>query len=324
MDIKRVIEERFGSVRVSQGQNGLEYLVVCPQCGKRKLSINPDKGVWQCWHGCGSGSLRKLLKVPYRKPAEQPKPEVKKAAGFTSAGALTPLHSLGPEHQAITYIRSRGFDPKYLEDVFGVCYCGQGRQFARGTFSTTNTLILPVWQHEALVGWQSRLLYNPDKVPEDSWPYLGWKYDNEEGKYIKPPKYMTMPGYSKRTSLYNIDWASRGEVVVVTEGAFDCMAVGKCGVATFGKGISPEQVELIKNIWKVAILLLDPDAMKDQAGLASMLSKSILTVPVALSGYKDAGDCPRDELWRQIRRSAEENEVFRRERLTLDAFRFQI
>lgn len=321
MDIRKIIEARFGSARVTQGQNGTEYLVVCPHCGKRKLSINPQKGVYQCWHGCDSGSLGKLLKMRVPKGPVRRQREESKARGYTPPGELVPLHELGKDHQAVSYVRGRGFDPKYLEDEFGVCYCRKGGKYAGGTFDTTNTLILPIWRDGALVGWQSRLLYNPDKVPEGSEPYLGWKF--EDGKYVKPPKYMTMPGYAKRSSLYNIDSARKGEVVVVTEGAFDCMAVGRCGVATFGKGISDEQVDLIRNIWKVAVLLLDPDAPAEQAKLASSLGRSILTVPVALEGYKDAGECPRDELWRQIELAAANDNVFRREGISLDSFSFE-
>lgn len=299
MDVRRIIEDKFGSVQVCQGSNGTEYLVVCPHCGKRKLSINPQKGVYQCWHGCDSGSLRKLLKLPGNfRTAPPPKP-APKVHEFIPAGELLPLHTLSNDHQAIAYIKSRGFDPKYLEETFGVCYCQQGKKFAGQTYDTSNTIILPIWQNEVLIGWQSRLLYNPDTVTEDFWPLLGWKY--EDGKYVKPPKYMTMPGYQKRSSLYNFDWARQSEVVVVTEGAFDCMAVGRCAVATFGKGVSEEQVAIIKNTWKAAILLLDPDAESEQERLLQSLRRSVLAVPIHLSGYKDAGECPQKEIWRQIR-----------------------
>ena len=296
MDIKDVIARKFGNYRTSRGSNGTEYIVICPTCGKMKLSINPSKGVYQCWHGCGSGSLSSLLHMKLPKPP----PEVKKkvASEYIPPGDVVSIETLDKDHPACVYLRNRGFDPLYLSRVFGVCYCSKGKKFAGGTYNTTNTIIIPVTHDNKVVGWQSRLLYNPDEIPEESKQYLGWKY--EDGKFIKPSKYMTMPGYDRQTNMFNMDQASKYDLVVVTEGAFDAMKVGRCAIATFGKGVSDEQVNIIKNTWLVAVLLLDPDAKKDQDKLNNKLRNSVITIPVHLSGYKDAGECPQSEIWRQI------------------------
>jgi hypothetical protein len=73
-------------------------------------------------------------------------------------------------------------------------------------------------------------------------------------------------------------------------------------VATLGKLVSGYQKKMLVSLWKTVVLLLDPDAGKDQAALVEDLTVpgGPRVVPVALQGYKDAGDCPRDELWRQI------------------------
>ena len=296
MDIKTIIEKKFGRVKTSSGSNGTEYIVVCPTCGKMKLSINPSKGVYQCWHGCGSGSLSSLLHMKLPKPPREVKKKV--SYGYIPPGDVVSLEGLGDEHPAWVYLKNRGFDPLYLSRVFGVCYCSNGKKFAGGTYDTSNTIIIPVTRDGKVVGWQSRLLYNPDEIAEEYKKYLGWKY--EDGKFIKPSKYMTMPGYDKQTNMFNMDQASKNDLVVVTEGAFDAMRVGKCAIATFGKGVSDEQVDIIKNTWLVVVLLLDPDAKRDQDKLYNKLRYSAITIPVHLSGYKDAGECPQSEIWRQI------------------------
>ena len=322
MDPIKAIEAKFGSVRMSAGSNGTEYLVVCPHCGKRKLSINLNKGLYQCWHGCCSGRLSTLLHM--KLPNVAPVIAKKRSYGYIEPGETVKLSLLSSDHQANLYIKARGFDQEYLENTFGVCWCKTGKKFAGGTYDTTNTLILPVTRDGKQIGWQSRLLYNPDDVPEDSIPYMGWKFDEEENRYVKPSKYMTMPGYDKQANLYNYDLAKEGEMVVVTEGAFDCMAVGKCAVATFGKGVSDGQVEIIKNIWKVAVLLLDPDAEAAQMKLQNKLSRSVITLPVKLVGYKDAGECPQAEIWKQINQAVKSDRTLSSLGLTLQSMRFKV
>jgi len=293
------LERRFGHVTRSQGHNGLELICDCYVCGEHKLSVNAVSGIYKCWRGCCSGTVRKLLgkKLPM---TTAPAKKVRRDMGYIDPGALVPLAAVGPDNPAAVYLAARGFDHREAGRDFGLCYCGSGRKFAKGVFSTTNTIVAPVTVDGRLIGWQARLLYDPDKVDDSRCAMMGFKWDAEKGKYVRPPKYFTMPGMDKRELLWNFDGARGSDTVVVTEGVFDAVRVGRCGVATFGKAVSETQVGLLQQYWRHVILLLDPDAKKDIERTKAMFAPTVDVVAVALRGYKDAGETPRTELWSQI------------------------
>lgn len=297
--LKRIIENKFGKVIVSNGSNGLELITYCPVCGRQKLTINANSGIYKCWRGCTSGTLSKLLNIKFE-PITITRPVIQEAKEIPSPGEIVPLSSLDDNNPAIIYLKSRHYDINELSNYYDMSYCSKGRLFARGTFNTSNTIIIPVKQNDKIIGWQSRLLYNPDKLTELEMGVLGFKYDGETGKYTKPPKYLTSPGLQKGKMLYNIDNAKKSNTVVVTEGVFDAVSVGRCAVATFGKQVSDEQISALKSYWDIVILLLDPDAQEEQNRLVARLGSAAIVVPVVLQGYKDAGEAPREEIWKQI------------------------
>jgi hypothetical protein len=51
--------------------------------------------------------------------------------------------------------------------------------------------------------------------------------------------------------------------------------------------------------------LLDPDARKEMRETCNKLSCAVRVTAVLLEGEKDAGDMPREEIWRQIARKIE-------------------
>jgi len=317
------LQKRYGVVKRSRGKHGLELIVRCPVCKKQKLSINATTGMYQCWKGCVSGHVDKLLgdvKAAKFEQAYQVRPEPRRAPGVDLPGELIPLVELDPDHQAVQYLVNRGFNPQELDEQYGLRYCREGRQYIGGIFNTSNTIIIPVYgQDGTLLSWQARLLYNPDKIQDSqTMRALGWKQD-EDDDWVKPPKYYTAFGYAKGENLFNAQWARKGNLVVVTEGAFDCMAVGRCAVATFGKGVTEIQMRLLATYWDLAVLLLDPDAKRDAERLHAAHGNCIL---MDLQGYHDAGECPRDELWRQIDRTIAEHPVLRAAGRTLDTYRF--
>lgn len=310
--LRKALSSKFGGLTESSGGNGVELLVDCPWCGRHKLSVNPSKGVWQCWHCHESGTVSKLLGQPVKVEVEQRRPKPR-PRGYEPPGELIPLADLPSEHEASLYVRNRGFDPRYLSDTFGITYCRHGRRYADGLFDANGTIVIPVSENGVDIAWQARLLYDPDKVREGEEAAYGWKYDPEKGAYKKPPKYFTSPGFKKGEHLFNFDQAAKCGFVVVTEGAFDAMRVGKCAVAAFGKGLTDTQVQILRDTWGLVVLLLDPDAEEDQRRLLERIegrgfmgrnSTGVRCVPVRLAGYKDAGEAPESEVRRQIVQSA--------------------
>ena len=301
VQLEAVCRAKFGFVKRSMGSNGLEIITRCPRCGRRKLSINAVTGIYRCFHGCHGGHVERLLEDVKLGLLSMPTPIQARPVDASMPGTLVPLTELANDHHAVEYVRRRRLDPVYLENNYQIRYCSEGRSYARGLFNTSNTLVIPVYMGGKLMGWQSRLLYDPDKVPESDCAAMGFIQD-PDGGYLRPPKYMTMPGMSKGSILWNYDLAVNSEIVAVCEGVFDALAIGRCAVATFGKGVSDTQCGQLATMNRKLILgMLDPDAEKENISLcASLSARGVPSLPVNLKGYHDAGEAPQLEIWKQI------------------------
>jgi hypothetical protein len=309
------IRKKFGKVKKTRGRNGVEYRVCCPFCptpdDKYHLYINPEYqgGSFNCYRckkrGRGAGSMEELLGVIGVVNIRQQLPKKELPQEIPPPGSMRNLTELDAEHPAIIYltkIRKRPFDPEELSRSYGVMYCEQGRRFGSGDFmfDTTNTLVFPVWMWGKLVGWQARLLYDPDKMDDGQCAALGFLQD-KAGKWLRPPKYFTSPGMEKGRILYNWDVARTCSPIVVTEGVFDAMAVGPAGVAIFGKGVSELQERILKTYCENVVIMLDPgDAREESRRLLRRLALATSVLEVELKGEKDPGDTSTDEIWRQI------------------------
>lgn len=326
-----LLRSKFKEVRVAKAgaDKHTEYKICCPYCPGRgkspdksyKLYINGTPGhkrygAYQCWRCGKKGSVSDIVKIDLAQVSadaasyEQNYNRMavdKVVMPYGNNGGLINIAALDDEHPAIQYltrVRARTFDPKYLSTVFNVHYCNIGRLFAN-TYDTSNTLIFPITMidgtgAEVIKGWQSRLLYDPDSLTETDMGALGYQR-KEDGSFEKPPKYFTMPGIKKGSILYNFSQARRYKTVVVVEGVFDAFAVGPAAVATFGKGLTETQINLLKTYWDDVVLLLDPgDASRETSHAADSLRRDVRVTEVSLKDYKDAGDAPTQDIWDQI------------------------
>jgi hypothetical protein len=309
-----IVRAKFGSrYKKGRSKNGLEFKVCCPFCTRNglkadrryKLWINPTQGVYRCWR-CNTrgqavdllGDIASLVENPFQPSAAPRLVQVE-----TMPGQVVSLADTDLEHPGYKYMKLRGFDPHAMGTYYGLSYCYDGQVFGKGSFrfNTFNTIIFPLWMHGTVVGWQARLLYNPDDLDEAECQAMGYTLD-EDGTYCRPPKYFTSPGLEKGKVLYNFDLAAQSQIVVITEGPTDVLAAGPCAVGTLGKGISDEQMRLIKNQWDVVIILLDPgDADTESYNLHQALIETVPnTVTVKLAGYSDPGSAPTSAIWKQI------------------------
>lgn len=138
--------------------NGEEYVIRCPFCGKKKLSMNysnftrdPDRPDlmrqeclftrrWRCW-ACDAEksetnrtTLRNLVQRGLSGRAIVLPPAVRTASDAYDPRApsitlrLPPdfvrLDELEPRHAARRYVAGRGFDPSKIAQVWGVGYSG--------------------------------------------------------------------------------------------------------------------------------------------------------------------------------------------------------
>ena len=318
VQFESVVRARFGKVKKKHTKNGIEYRVCCPFClrntGKADhdyhMDINPSRERWRCWRCPARGSIGDLFEnVRSAQNSVFNIPEQTKVLSTVEPpGELVPLTSLHSDHLALRYIRGRKFKPEVWEKYYGARYCTAGKRFMRipecpeGLFDTSNTIVFPMWMNGVLVGWQCRLLYNPDKLTEDECEAMAFPVDKETGKHIRPPKYFTgPPGLSKGQILFNYDMARQSEVLVITEGVMKAMAAGPCSIATFGKGVSEVQRRMIEaGNWKLAVILQDKDAAREAASLQSELQRAMPTLILRLEGYNDPDEAPTVEIWRQM------------------------
>lgn len=315
--VESLIQKKFKhDFRITRGSSGVEYRVKCPFCTTKdrnyKLYINIDKGVYHCFRCEATGGIAEIVAIPEGTTKATEPPVDLKPTEIVSPGKVKSLTELDADNDAIKYIisRYRKWDIKELNDTFSIRYCYEGRTFAGGLFNTTNTLIIPVIMDSKIKGWQSRLLYNPDTLSIEQCEQYKYIKDSD-GEFIRPPKYFTAPGLRKGDVLFNFDQAKKNSTVVITEGVFDAMSVGSSAVAIFGKSISDNQLRLIKSYWTTAIIMLDPDDADQQSFKMAEVLKMALkcVIVVKLKGYKDPGDAPRAEIWKQIQNTVEGNNL---------------
>ena len=165
----------------------------------------------------------------------------------TWPGECVKLNELPQDHEALAYIKSRGYDPDVLRRVYDVRFCVQSK------FSlATNRLVIPIYQNNVMRGWQARYVGE-----------LAWK--TEKGL---PPKYFTMPGMSKGSVVYNIDRSKLFNACVICEGVVDVWGFGDGAVCTFGHSCSDRQLEIITSAFRrpsrPIVLLFDPKAYEEK------------------------------------------------------------
>jgi DNA primase len=125
-------------------------------------------------------------------------------------------------------------------------------------------------------------------------------YTDSEIRYINPV------GEIRKRALFDISRASREREIVVTEGVFSAMAVGRGAVATFGKLVTNEQVWLLVEAYRrehcgsIAVAL-DGDARSENHDLARRLTSFGCRVRVVdLPDDRDPADVGREDFSRLL------------------------
>ncbi|MBL8794815.1 MAG: hypothetical protein JNM56_12980 [Planctomycetia bacterium] len=297
-----------GGLRRHLAQSGEYYRVNCPFCTdtRKRLWINhrwgqrdPDTGSLNlhlaiCYNAGCLGvpgrvqELYRLVSSPFAheryatavKQAHQPTPLV----AVRWPGYCTPVHQMPPDYPAPSYLRERGFDVHALGDKLGVHYCYS----ASAEYGLAQSrLIVPVYLHGALRGWQARCV-------GESPPQL-------------TPKYFTMPRMKKSALLYNYDSARRYPYVLICEGVTDVWRAGPASVALFGKSMSALQKALIAAAWSqgTAVVLLDGDAAGEAQqiydALAGVVRRRVL---VKLPDGTDPADLSVADLQARVQEAA--------------------
>ncbi len=209
---------------------------------KRKLSINPTKGVARCW-SCGFRPRRDVAALLLEVGVIYDGPVLPTAPDAPDPGRLplgyTTDFTTRFGARVLRHLRTdRHLDPLTIV-TYEIGYAELGPCAGR--------IIIPLHDVNGLrVGWQARAFARP----------------NDRLKYLSPTG---MPPV-----LFN---ASRvHDVVVITEGPFDALRLPEFAVAAIGKDWSDTKTALVLQLRpRTVIVALDPDAAADAERICTAL-----------------------------------------------------
>lgn len=220
-------------------------LAVCYRCGKNTLDSYVLDMLKDSFHNFGNATL--MFNAPQ---------DIQLEETSLPSGVRFPISSLPLDHPAITYLQSRGYNIENLSADYKFEYVEE-----HGNPNISRRILIPVFhkdlptdQTERLVGYQTRA------IPGFS--------------LLENPKYFTSSGFKKSFCIYNLHVAATTDKIVVCEGVFDAISVGKSGVSLFGKSASLGQISLLRKFGKdkTIVILLDNDAEKESKNLFFRLS----------------------------------------------------
>ena len=226
--------------------------MVCPLCGTDHLWLgyNVEKHYFNCFnHGYSPVSV--LLRAWFPREnirllldsLDSPIPTKKKKAEYGGIyDPPKPLYSIMRVKRHREYIESRGLDPKEVNDKWGV------RAIALdGEWRYQSRLFFPVCDERGFaVSWLTRTI-----DPNDEYRYLTAPKDRE----FAPIK----------DFLFGEQFCKYSEPIIVCEGVFDAMRIGRNAVATMGKKITDAQIARIAKYRERAILLDNEKDTQEQA-----------------------------------------------------------
>lgn len=253
-------------------QGGPNWLnICCPMgCGDHSDhgKFHLGDGGYHCWK-CGSHKpewiIHVLTGIPYRKSKEiflRYNRDTLIAAKGTQKVHVANIDLIGGplEKQHKWYLLSRGIDPIYVEDVWGVL----GTPIAG---EMRNRIVFPFYMHGRPVTYQTRDMY------EKSYKMLS------PDKSVIPAKHL----------LYG-EWLLKDkQLITVCEGPFDAINMGVGFVATCGTGHTMQQIKRLK-VYEKVYTLYDPEPEAQKRALKLVKDLSILGVDAIQVEYSYKGD----------------------------------
>ncbi len=316
--LQRLIEESGVSYR----QNKRSFIFTCPRCMKKdKLMMFKADGRFVCWVCAETSSFKgrpefalvELLGLPFATIKEKIYGDLAEQtdASFFNLGLLDfygdeplpkelveqqkglafPLDFYPLDHQFATkgreYVLGRGITME-MAKFYDLRYCPVQKR-----------VIFPVKVGQKLLGWQARYILATE-----------WE-DEETGDLKKIPKILTTG--KRDTVLMFQDRLVGSDHAIICEGPVDALKCHLAGgnVATMGKVVSQEQIQLVKRSGVRKIYLgLDRDAARETMKLATAFNDyadcgtgEMLEVYRLLPapGYEDLGAMPPELVLEQFR-----------------------
>lgn len=268
-DIARTQQGKRRRLKRRVFRPGEEYRVNCPFCNdsRHRLYINHRWGVYdeatesqnihlcQCWNETRcldekdrQVQLYDLVFAPAPEAQRRGKVRIRPGKRMSSEvgaveppGALIPLERLEshePNHAALVYLRSRGFNPKLLSRRYDISYCPYSK------FSLAqNRIIIPIMSRGEMVGWQARYIGDPPK-------------------HI--PKYWNCPHAPMGPLAYQFDAAVKHPTIIIVEGPTDVWRQGPQAMGLLSSTMSDVLLRRFvaavskNNLEPVVAVVLDP------------------------------------------------------------------
>ena len=252
--------------------------VFCPRCGSENFhcGIKDDLSRASCYK-CGGFNVSSLLRLL----TDANWQDIKQLVGdrvfiardsvSESQGVYTPPTNLKEitEIPAVhDYVRSRGFDPAYLSQIWN---CK-----ATGPISTYPfRLFIPIYLGRKAVSWTARAACGQEQ-----------RYQTAKANEKT---------YDEKKLLFGNQFTK--ESCVVCEGGFDVFRIGKGAVATLGVSVTTHQVNLIADYYRRTIVFdNEPNAQLRARALAEQLSVFPGETFVVQIDAKDPAEAPQSEI----------------------------
>ena len=246
--ILKLLKNKFGKAKAVSGGN---YRVKCPtreakNSGKMKRYISPAWPMSNCFICEQLVKVSDILAVDNFEFVSSGGVETNDSEDYPRAkiypfNKVNFLHALPESEPVIEFMRKDHLFDFTRYSSIGIAYIpidgGINLEFDSGyKINTADSLFFPVKYQGKYVGWQLRFI--PGTLNGDRLQYM---------------RYLHM--FPKGNFLFNYDEAKKYDEVVVVEGVKKALKLPNA-VATFGKGISAAQKQLIQE-WKKITLILD-------------------------------------------------------------------
>jgi DNA primase len=335
-----LLKQELGEPRFAEG----EHRFNCPFCGesKHKLYVNDEKGLWTCFK-CEERGNPVTFVMNYFNATFPEAVDILESYDHSVDKDNTnrnwnPTQHLTPEEELYLFIANRGVSPK--EGLTTKFTCPNPPTNCRSLIQNfSNPEAYPFFQYLSNRGVTVRQIEDHHMsyvthgtVQLESGKeltlvnHLVFYTFNEANKpiywntrsiephaFIKSFNAPSREGeYSKNNTVFNLNHVYKTDCVVICEGVFNALTVGTAGVATFGKKVTREQIQLIlSQTHNVPIyLFLDTDAWREMIDSAKRI-KSIdpsRQVYFVYSGTdEDANDLGTEKCWELIRQAIPAN-----------------
>lgn len=293
------------SIRYSTRESGnrTAYIVECPYCTKGKhkdasgaFFTNGNKISYKCWRDCkpsNGGAFRVLADISGRSIKEVIETVneysdsiIMRTDNTVTRKVLSKPIDIGLDEYYINYLKKRGFIPEIVSSKYELMFTPHESYFFKPNENSkpmylSNNIVFPVYDK-----WGNLLTFS------------GRTIEMSNRRYTIPHKEDEV--VSIKTT--GVGLGTIGDVLVITEGAFDAMKIG--GVACCGISYTPGFVKTILEYWKAhkcRVCVMFDNETKAQQAQRKMESELGLIIGDSLIKYKypfehDLGDCTRSEI----------------------------